>query len=544
MKTNLGSVPCAGARSPKLMVVVGLTAVLLHSMASARELSEREVRVAVQTWVRTVTADARPDAAVERMEPYIVDGKRTANVVHLTGGGFCLAGADDLVLPVYLYNPRGIYAPGSPAFEDFLREIDARTQHLRKLVAENGLALKAIEPQLEQRKQSWQKLVNGQRPLVYSQKDLGEPYSMELHLTSLWHQGSPYNAQTPDHPYTSPANQHTPVGCNATAQSQIMYYWKWPPHGTGSASATYPYRWRTTWDEQALSVDPVIDSDTWGGLLEWTASNGGRLRMYGAWDNSIYGAAQRISDNASYRDALASLWGRLNQGSGTYSVNMGDGYNWSLMSDSHPTTAAGDAEVAKLCGHVSVSMDSEFGLWGTSSRFEKWKLQTAYYYDSDIEIWNNTTHSTMISLFTDEIKWLRPVVLSGFNTNNDGHAYVVYGYSKSTDPDRQFLMNMGWGPGANAHIWYTLDTTPFKNAQAGMIKIAPEGVVRFVDNSGLWGVGSPSIPYANIGEAVQNAPSGTTLIFKAGSLNTFASASLVINKPLVLKGFEAVIRPL
>jgi hypothetical protein len=65
--------------------------------------------------------------------------------------------------------------------------------------------------------------------------------------------------------------------------------------------------------------------------------------------------------------------------------------------------------------------------------------------------------------------------------------------------------------------------------------------VRFI-GGGISGDGSPQNPYANVEEAVQNAPDDTTLIFKAGSDNTFASAPLIIDKPLILKGKNAIIR--
>ena len=63
-------------------------------------LTEEEVRAAVQTWLRNVTADARPDAVVEKMEPHIVDGGTLAYIARLARGGFCIAGADELALPV------------------------------------------------------------------------------------------------------------------------------------------------------------------------------------------------------------------------------------------------------------------------------------------------------------------------------------------------------------------------------------------------------------------------------------------------------------
>ena len=48
----------------------------------------------------------------------------------------------------------------------------------------------------------------------------------------------------------------------------------------------------------------------------------------------------------------------------------------------------------------------------------------------------------------------------------------------------------------------------------------------------------------SIEQALANVSDGTTLIFKAGSNNTFGAPSLTLNRPLILKGVNATIRPL
>ena len=57
-------------------------------------------------------------------------------------------------------------------------------------------------------------------------------------LTSHWHQLPPYNDDCPNMGCSWPDygyyNQNAVVGCVATAGSQIMRYWNWPPYGVGS----------------------------------------------------------------------------------------------------------------------------------------------------------------------------------------------------------------------------------------------------------------------------------------------------------------------
>jgi len=60
-------------------------------------------------------------------------------------------------------------------------------------------------------------------------------------LTSEWDQSWPYNYYCPEDP--SGPGGHALAGCVATAQVQIMYYWRWPDHGQGYCSyipATHP----------------------------------------------------------------------------------------------------------------------------------------------------------------------------------------------------------------------------------------------------------------------------------------------------------------
>lgn len=53
--------------------------------------------------------------------------------------------------------------------------------------------------------------------------------------TSKWSQGEPYNMYVPKIGSTT-----CPVGCVATAMSQLMYFWKYPDRGKGQISYTVP----------------------------------------------------------------------------------------------------------------------------------------------------------------------------------------------------------------------------------------------------------------------------------------------------------------
>jgi len=510
-------------------------------------LGEQDVRAAVETWVRHVTADARPDAVVEQMEPHKVDGETVAYIAHLQGGGYCLAGADPLVLPVYLYSPEGTYDPDNPSYQFILWEIGARLEALRQSLAERAPELQPYQEALSERALYWQDLIAGR--ILARAEDAGvgtEPAMMELDLTSLWDQGSPYNDQCPE--LTPGVDEHVVVGCTATAMAQIMRYWQWPNTGVGSHSTTYYWRWRNNWDDEGpVPNDPGIPAG-WvaTGRLDWTDAGGGTLWMNGYWDESLYKTARTFGPDQDYLDALSALYGRLTPATTNCSANFGaTTYDWSVLQDVHRDPVDnGDPEVAELSYHAGVAADMYYGLHNSSAGLDAAAnaLATYFRYDSDAvaELRDANTKDKLI----EDIQWLRPAELEGWGVGR-GHAWVAYGYKESTD---QFLMNMGsYG---SSDDWYTLDSVapdpgppPFPGyaVTKHVTRIAPLDVVRFVGAANP-GDGSPDDPHEDIEEAISDAPDGATLIFKAGSDNTFSASTLTIDKPLTLKGKDVTIR--
>lgn len=536
--------------SPRIPSLIGFALLVcltaLSQMVDAGTLSASQVRSAVLTWVHSVTADARPEAVIEQLDPYERDGEIVAYIAHLSGGGYCLCGANETVLPVYLYCPHGSYDQNNPACQSILSEIAARTKCVSEGLQRADAKVLAHQEELSERAALWNQLAAGSIPAKGTRmgRALAEPDSMSLPLTSRWNQSSPYNDQCPE---LTPGSEQVPVGCVATAISQIMYYWQWPATGIGSHTDenNYNYRWRSGWDGEPLSVDPSITG--WANRLQWTSASGGRLQMNGYWDASLYAAAQKISTSTSYLQALANLYNRLTSGSTTNSANFGaTTYQWSLMQDVHTDPVdAGDVAVATLGYQVAVALDMDFGIKGSGTplyyaidvRNNRVPLVNNFRYDADVE--SGYGHTDISSLITSDIQWMRPVAYAG-TSSTDSHVWVLCGYNKGTDPNRQFKMNMGWGGTDNG--WYSLDNVPSDLTQypGYLIYIAPEGVVRFVGGT-TSGDGSPLQPYTDISAAVASASSGATLIFKAGSDNTF-TAPLTINKALTLRGRDVTIR--
>ena len=451
--------------------LLSLSLILSPTFLYAREIATEDVRIAVETWVRHVTADAKPDALIDRMEPYIIHGETRAYIAHLRDNGFCLCGANDLVLPVYFYNPHEDYDPQNPELQFILWEISSRTENLSNYEKANDPRIKYYRDELNQRALFWRDLIAGRTPAKQKEREERDgPNRMELPLTSIWDQGPPYNNLCP-----LGDGGRTVVGCGATAAAQVMRYWTWPPSGEGSHS----YTWDGD-DSCGASVGGKVLSATFSDTYDW----------------------QNMPDNCQ--------WG---------------------------CTVAERNALAELNYEVGVALEMDYGVCVSLCFTDAIAaaLENHFHYDIDADYSELDTEGT-----TEEIQWLRPVVFRGEDAAGNGHFWVVMGYDKGTDPDRQFLMLMGWG---DAPGWYTRDSVPHGLTidQSYIFRIAPEDVVRFVGASDA-GDGTPNNPYENIEEALAEAPNGATLIFKAGSDNRFSLPTLLIDRPFFLKGKNITIR--
>jgi hypothetical protein len=509
-------------------------------------MSEGEVRSAVESWVRGVTTDARPDAFVVRMEPYEVDGEVLAYIAHLNGEGFCLCGADDQVLPVYWYAPRGEYDPDVWDFQYILEEIASLTRKMNRAREVGSPEYTRWMSVLSERLGFWDDLVAGSVPTRRQERnarrDRVEPDSMSLVLTTEWAQGSPYNDSCPELPTTG---YTVTAGCVAVAQAQIMNYWEWPISGTGVDTGFYEYRWSNVWLTWPLAVNPGLNIGGWKvGRLDYDTTNH-LLRIKDYWDHMFYVDARDDSDSTGYKEALDSLWARMTEDTTWYWVNFANRtYQWDRMKDSADVMSPADSEaVATLvydCG-VSCHMNYHVHVSTTGNHALVSALENRFFYDNDAVV---AYGAPPLNPITDEILWLRPFAVGGSDTAGRGsHSWVYFGYDKSTDPDRSFRMNMGWAGSGDG--WFTYDTVAtngFVFAVNDYTRFIAPDTVRFVGGGTFISDGSPDDPYANIEWAIISAPDNSALVFKAGSENPFYGDSLVIDRPLTLMGREVTIR--
>jgi len=524
-----------GRRVWLLVVAFGMAA----SDLQAREVNARHVAMAVETWVRKVPSQARPNAVIEKLEPYQEGGRTVAYIAHLAGGGFCLCGADDQLLPVYLYDPADRYDPADPDLLFILRSIPEHRARIQAGREKRSSRFERYAPKLAVREEAWQSLISGEAPVSPAATTTEAPTMVTVPANFYWSQGGleggPFAEACPALP--PGGDSHCVVGCTGTATSMILYYWKWPVTGEGDASVVYRYRAHDSWLIEPLTDDPGIPV-SWNGRLEWQVDNGGELRMAGYWDNTVYGSASAIDDSPEYQTALSALWGRMTQYAQEIPAHPGaTTYGWSLMLDNYAGVPFDDpaaVAVMNLCRDVAVTANTVFGLRGSSAYISNARnaLVNHFRCDPDAVVLSRDT-----DLMIEEFQWLRPVQMAGGDGQGAGHAWMTCGYDTGPEPDL-FLVNRGHGGGSTE--WLAIDEY-WASDQIHITRIAPQGVVRFVGNT-VSGDGSPANPFENIAAALSSVDDGTTLIFKAGSINTFAGTSLTIGRPMTLKGWNVSIQ--
>jgi hypothetical protein len=518
-------------------------AALFAAPLEAKEIPSQSVTAAVETWVRHVTADARPDAIVDYLEAYTVADVTAAYIAHLADGGYCICGADDRLIPVTLYSPQGTYDPQNPDLRALLDDIDRRLARLEQAAQRGDPELDQYRDLLADRAAYWRDLVERRVPASRGGADgRGDPQLMTLPVRDFWHQGSPFNDDTPT--LTPGSDEHPVVGCVGTAMAEILYYWQWPPTGEGSNTMDYHWRHADGWISTPLANDPNI-SPTWpwfdpGNRLRYDPVNH-ELEMNGYWDGSMRADARRnwtepgADPDPEYAAALLALWDSLPEQLTPWFADFGaTTYDWSLLEDSHSDPPdAGDAEAAKLSRHTSVSVYMWYGMFGSGSGNDIADDAYRMYFRYDPDVTYTTRN---VDAMVEEIRWYRTLQLGG-SGDTGGHSWVVAGYNTGTTPT-EFLMNMGWGGGTTT--WHSVDEI-FPNSQDHVTQIAPEGVVRFVDHGASGGDGSPAEPYLGLDGALTDAPDNTTLIMKAGSTHALPGSPAVLNKPMTLKGYDVTI---
>jgi len=175
------------------------------------------------------------------------DGELLYFVFNFDPPGYVIVPATDAVMPVLGYSLEGGYSEnGQP--DNFRGWMDYYKRQLLCAIHNNvsGSVTVACE---------WERLSTAD---IQSFTSVRRGREVEPMLLSQWDQGYPYNAFCPVDP--NGVNGHCVTGCVATAMGQLMYYFRWPPTGTGSYSYQHP-------DYGTLSADFGNTTYHWNEML-------------------------------------------------------------------------------------------------------------------------------------------------------------------------------------------------------------------------------------------------------------------------------------
>ncbi|MBN2541450.1 C10 family peptidase [bacterium] len=537
-----------------IIIILFLPLVLAH----AEKLPSQIIQSAVQTWVREVTADARPEAVVEELTPYVVDGDTAVYIAYLNDEGYCVTGVYEEMLPVYFYSPHGDFDYDDVRMSQALITIrESYHNFMDKLLLGGTEGEKAWEV-AEERRAYWNDLAVGRIFWQLGTTSIMDgPDSMRVPNFPLWggDQHWPMNALTPYIvTWAGPCTLRTVDGCTAHSMAMILRTWEWPVIGQGRDSTDYDVRTGYFWENTPLNFYPFVagfDSMhcVWRNRIRWrTGVDGGELGIAGTWDHTLINWAKFHVEpsldsihKAEYDTALEILWRRLTpvpeRIRADFSTTV---YRYDLMPlvrDSIDTPEEINA-VSTLTSSCGIASHMMYGVLESAA----WCIPETYIehfrFDEDA-IGNTFIHCpepdtcSGMKTIVDEIQWRR--VVNYHYGAPISHAWCIYGYNRTFLPDSMQVL-------ADNYIWMTFVTDIVEHPM--VYRLAPKDAVKFVGGTRA-GDGSPASPYSSFETAIADTASlldDVTLIFKAGSDNVIAADSVVVSKPMILKGYYSTIR--
>ncbi|HQI70337.1 MAG TPA: C10 family peptidase [Bacteroidales bacterium] len=161
---------------------------------------------------------AKDAPVVTATESYFTNNKLTFYLVNFSNKGWVLVSADDKCFPVIGFSDEGNLdlANLPPALRWWL---DGQSEEAVQAAGKNAGYASYIS-------NTWEKLGNGTMEKSHPKIQINPL------LTSNWNQDAGYNFHCPAYP--SGPGGRCYAGCVATTMAQIMYYHKYPEHGTGS----------------------------------------------------------------------------------------------------------------------------------------------------------------------------------------------------------------------------------------------------------------------------------------------------------------------
>ena len=282
-----------------------LTLVLLLVAATfAAEANPVDLRTAREVAVKFMNANSeaplRGAEDLQLVTTYNISRGDAAFYVFNTPNGFVIVSADDCATPILGYSNEGRFDVNNIPIQlqDYLQDFVEQIQY-------------GIENHLEADEQTarqWELVRTVGRLTNNRYDEVVEPL-----LTTTWNQGCYYNSLCPED-FNGPCG-HVYAGCVATALAQIMRYWSYPEHGTGSCTyvpSNYPEQsvdfWATTydWDNMPNSLGASSSPEQINAVATLLWHCGVSVYMnYSPSGSSAYLYSNTLVDYFNYSDELS-----------------------------------------------------------------------------------------------------------------------------------------------------------------------------------------------------------------------------------------------
>lgn len=194
----------------------------------------------------------------------------------------------------------------------------------------------------------------------------------------------------------------------------------------------------TMWGQSGFYDDQCpVDNNGDVALVGCIAVSLGQVMKY--YDHPAVGQG---SNSYSYPSGWPTYWPY-----GTLSANFGNtNYNWANIP--YDCTSA-NSDVARLLFHCGVAVEMMYGPTGSGSQMSNSRnaLTSNFRYNATLIDRNNYSTTNWINTLKNEIDNERPIIYSGADPSQGGHAWNADGYQGN-----EFHMNWGWDGSANGYF--------------------------------------------------------------------------------------------
>ena len=194
-------------------------------MASAQQVHYPAAqKTATNFFTHHCTSDNQTKEAISLFSCKVDSGDTLYYIFNAGNNGFIILSAEYSVTPVLAFSTEGKFIddPKQEALQYWLQGYSKQIQYAKTL------SNKTIHPK-------WDMYLNETTEKTGSSNKNVSPL-----ITTKWNQDNGFNYHCPAFP-GAPADGKCYTGCVATAMAQIMKYYNYPAHGTGSHSYYHPY---------------------------------------------------------------------------------------------------------------------------------------------------------------------------------------------------------------------------------------------------------------------------------------------------------------